>query len=104
MEVQSSYLPLSSSAAYALLRRCCPRGRRVQSIRPSAGVWAESQPEWPDGSRPRSIVIELRKYVSNYIKDDPIARKIHQFVGRRYIPLFDFPFAVRTECPQRLLK
>jgi hypothetical protein len=22
-------------------------------------VWAESQPEWPDGSRPRSIVIEL---------------------------------------------
>ena len=27
----------------------------------NAIVWAESQPQWPDGSRPRSIVIELTK-------------------------------------------
>jgi hypothetical protein len=26
-------------------------------------VWAESQPQWPDGTRPRSIVIKLKPSV-----------------------------------------
>jgi putative DNA primase/helicase len=34
----------------------------------NAIVWAESQPEWPDGSRPRSIVIELRHGLLDQIK------------------------------------
>jgi hypothetical protein len=41
------------------------RGKNALPSRPSpkpgiAIVWAESQPNWPDGSRPRSIVIEER--------------------------------------------
>ena len=31
-------------------------------------VWAESQPEWPDGCRPRSIVIELSDGLLDQIK------------------------------------
>lgn len=31
-------------------------------------VWAETQPTWPTGQRPRSIVIELSKLKSNRIK------------------------------------
>jgi putative DNA primase/helicase len=31
-------------------------------------VWAESQPEWPDRSRPRSIVIELKNGLFDQIK------------------------------------
>jgi putative DNA primase/helicase len=34
----------------------------------NAIVWAESQPEWPDGSRPRSIVIELKGGLLDEIK------------------------------------
>jgi hypothetical protein len=34
----------------------------------NAIVWAESQPEWPDRSRPRSIVIELSHGLLNQIK------------------------------------
>ena len=34
----------------------------------NAIVWAESQPEWPDGSRPRSIVIELSDRVLDRIR------------------------------------
>jgi hypothetical protein len=31
-------------------------------------VWAESQTEWPDGSRPRSIVIQLGKGLLDQLK------------------------------------
>jgi hypothetical protein len=34
----------------------------------NAIVWAESQPEWPDGSRPRSIVIELSHGLLDQLK------------------------------------
>ncbi len=34
----------------------------------NAIVWAERQPEWPDGSRPRSIVIELGDGLLDQIK------------------------------------
>ena len=34
----------------------------------NAIVWAESQPEWPDGRRPRSIVIELSHGLLDRIK------------------------------------
>ena len=34
----------------------------------NAIVWAESQPEWPDRARPRSIVIELRDGLLDQIK------------------------------------
>jgi putative DNA primase/helicase len=34
----------------------------------NAIVWAESQPEWPDRSRPRSIVIELKDGLLDQIK------------------------------------
>jgi putative DNA primase/helicase len=34
----------------------------------NAIVWAESQPEWPDGRRPRSIVIELNAGLLDWIK------------------------------------
>ena len=34
----------------------------------NAIVWAESQPEWPDGSRPRSITIELNGGLFDEIK------------------------------------
>jgi hypothetical protein len=31
-------------------------------------VWAESQPEWPDGSRPRSVVIDPRPELFKLLK------------------------------------
>jgi hypothetical protein len=34
--------------------------KRGQGLKSGTSItWAESQPQWPDGSRPRSIVIDL---------------------------------------------
>lgn len=35
---------------------------------PTSITWSESQPEWPDGSRPRSIMIELRHDLLDQLK------------------------------------
>jgi putative DNA primase/helicase len=49
-------------------KRALPYRPAVPAKSGRAIVWAESQPEWPDGSRPRSIVIELKSGLFDQMK------------------------------------
>ena len=49
-------------------RRLYPASRCVPAKSGNAILWAESQPEWPDGRRPRSVVIELSEGLFDQIK------------------------------------
>jgi hypothetical protein len=52
---QPSLVPKSLRSKNALPSRPAPPAKSGIAI-----VWAESQPQWPDGSRRRSIVIDER--------------------------------------------
>jgi hypothetical protein len=45
--------------AFLKAQGCLP-GKSKSPTSGTAIVWAESQPLWPDGSRPRSIVVRLK--------------------------------------------
>ena len=49
-------------------RRPCPCKPTLPAKSGNAIVWAENQPEWPDGRRPRSIVIEFSDGLLDRIK------------------------------------
>ncbi len=49
-------------------KKALPSKPTLPATSGNAIVWAESQPEWPDGCRPRSIVIELSDGLLDRIK------------------------------------
>ena len=49
-------------------KRPCPAKPALPAKSGNAIVWAESQPEWPDGRRPRSIMIESSRGLLDRIK------------------------------------